>query len=209
MNQAIKKNFFVFAPPAILVIALLVPPWVNPLWAFQDPIVAAQSSGECCSAYFGVMSNIGVIYWIVGATAAACAAIVLRASGAPSRTVAFMTSAGLLTAALGLDDLLLLHERILPKLGIPQKAILLAYALAGVAYVAAFFRDIRSRDFSVLCLGILALVVSLGIDVVFSEQTDQMKIAEDIAKFFGIAGWTGFHWLRAIAEMRERARSTA
>ena len=108
-----------------------------------------------------------------------------------------MSAAAALTALLGLDDLFLLHERILPKLGVPQTAVLLAYAVAGLAYFAGFFREIREREFAVLCVGLVALGTSLGIDLFVKSQGDGLKLAEDSAKFFGVAGWAGFHWLRA------------
>lgn len=208
LTRDLTKFSLVFAPPSFLLALLFLQPWVDARWAFPDPIVAAQSSGQCCSAYFGVISNIGILYWWTAATACACAALVVSVAGGSRRTVAFMACGAALTAVLGLDDLLLLHERIFPALGLPQTLVLLAYAAASLAYLVAFFPLIRHRDFGILAVGLIALGTSLGIDLAFPDQSPGMKIAEDSAKFLGIAGWAGFHTLRAVEVMTDAVRRT-
>lgn len=127
----------------------------------------------------------------------------LASAFAPALSVAFM-AAGALAAVLGLDDLLLLHKRILSKFGLPQTLILIAYAAAALAYLAVFHREIRQRNSAVPGLGLLALARNLGLGLFVMYQTDGVKLAEDSAKFLGIAGWAGFHVSCALGEMKGR-----
>ncbi|MEM9248846.1 MAG: hypothetical protein AAGB05_09150 [Pseudomonadota bacterium] len=192
-----RKAVIIFGPPCLILALLFAQPWIDARWAFPDPIVAAQSAPECCSAYFGVISNIGILYWWTAATACACAAAASSGAGQEMRQIAFMASAAMFSAWLGLDDLLLLHERILPRFGLSQSMILGTYALAGLAYLCVFARDILRKDATLLGLGLAALGISLGLDLAVSDQSDWQKMLEDSAKFIGVAGWAGFHIVRA------------
>ena len=205
LKRSLLKLLLVYAPPILLVTAILIQPWFEALLVFPDPIVAAQIAGRCCNTYFGFISNVGVVFWLIAATACSSAALVLAAASAPSRETAFLAAAAALTFVLAIDDLFMLHERLLPELGVPQPPILIAYVLAGIAYVVVFYREIMKRDVEIFAVGLLSLAVSLGIDFFIHERTLAIDLAEDISKFFGIAGWAGFHILRAIHAMRSVA----
>lgn len=197
--SGLSKFAWVFAPPALLIAAVLLQPWFEPRWAFLDPIVAGQTSGYCCRIYYGVLSNVGVLYWWAAASVCCFTALLLHRIGDRSRDFAFIACAGVFTALLSVDDLLMLHEGLLPKLGIPQPVVLAFYAAAGLTYVVGFRSEILARDAAIFALATAFLCTSLVIDVFVHSLDNVFVWMEDGAKFMGVAGWSGFHILRAHA----------
>ena len=100
---------------------------------------------------------------------------------------------GVLSLALCLDDLLLLHESILPGWGVPQVAVLGGYALAGLTYAFAQRRRVFSRDGGFLLLAFLLLGGSMAVDVLLHSTQSRVVAAEDGLKFVGIYAWLAFH----------------
>ncbi|HEX9852917.1 MAG TPA: hypothetical protein VGA68_07865 [Woeseiaceae bacterium] len=182
-----------FTVPALFLAAVLLQPWVEPKWMFLDPLTAAELSGDCCHVYYGFVSNLGVMLW--SATAAVCllAAAVFAMQRRQGPLVWFALSAGALTGWLALDDAFLLHELVLPSLGVPQNAVLTAYLVLGGTYAIASWRMILASDYLVLVVGAAAMAVSIGVDTVFHSLLPALVSLEDSAKFFGIFCWAAFH----------------
>ena len=179
--------------PAPLIAVALLQPFEDPRYFFFDPLTAAEVSPECCRIYYGAISTLGVMLWTM------CAGICLFAAGllwitALSPSLArFALYAGLLSGWLALDDVFLIHENVLPAFGIPQNAVLAAYALLGLAYTAMV---LRARPLGQNLIYLVAggfFVVSLGIDVVVHSPATYAIVLEDGAKLFGIWTWTLFH----------------
>jgi hypothetical protein len=193
-----------FGLPTLLAAVIALQPWFDPRLAMLDPIVAAEvhTNGLCCGVYFGAMSNLGILLWSAAASCCAFAWLVL-ASPRRSAERPFLGAAALLSAALCVDDFFLLHERVLPALGVAQEIVLVAYAVAGVAYLLVFRREIMDRHALVLLIALACLGASLGIDLLV--KGDVAQILEDAAKFVGIAGWAFFHVLRALEAVRAAA----
>ena len=182
-----------FTLPALFLAAVLLQPWAEPKWMFLDPLTAAQFSGDCCHSYYGFVSNLGIMIW--SATAAICLfAAVMFAFSLRNRKMAwFALSAGVLTGWLALDDAFMAHEIILPSFGIPQGAVIAAYASLALIYVAASWRIILESDYWILLIGGGALAASILIDQAFHSLAPVLVYAEDSAKFFGIFCWASFH----------------
>ena len=180
-----------FAAPILLLVIVVNQPWENPKYVFQDPLVAAEAADKCCSVYFGFMSQVGVLVWV--STAAIClfSALLMFLNGAPLKLVFFAVTAGLLTGWLGLDDAFLIHERVLPGLGIPQVVVLMSYVILTLVYLTASFRIIMKNDYLLLMAGCTGFVISLALDLV--SGVPLWAHLEDSAKFFGICCWASFH----------------
>ena len=55
-------------PPALLIVAVIAQPWIAPGDLLRDPIAVAElRKDECCSFYYGAVSNLGVLIWAVAA----------------------------------------------------------------------------------------------------------------------------------------------
>src|SRR5688572_4053344 len=71
--------------------------------------------------YLGLFSNLGVLGWCTAAVSCTLAALALPATAATQAEPLLrgaLVVAGTLSVLLGLDDVLLLHEAALPRLGI-------------------------------------------------------------------------------------------
>lgn len=179
--------------PALIVLAAVMQDTVDPRLLFLDPMVAVEVAGQCCKTYYGIISTIGVMMWLMTATLCLFAAFVLYQLGAASAVVRFALVAGLFTGWLGLDDAFLFHENIAPKLGIPQLAILLVYGGLAAAYTILCVRQILASDVLLFVLAGGFLASSLAIDAFLHSTDSFVTVLEDGAKFFGIACWVAFH----------------
>lgn len=198
---------FALAPPSALVAAAAAQPFIDPRLLFIDPIAAAEQTDSCCGAALGLMSNLGAVVIAAGFGIALAAA---AASDAPARVRTAMACAAMLSAAICLDDLLLLHERVLPGIGIPELPVELVYGASGVGLVLAHRAWMPPRAFAMLVLAMALLGLSVGLDMAleiaaFSVPTDlqarlvapagatAVTVIEDGAKFVGYWLWTCAH----------------
>lgn len=180
--------------PLVPVLVTIFQPLTDPRWFYHDPLRAAEIAPECCKVYFGAMSMLGVMMW--AATAAMClfTALMLFLTDLSPALKRFAFAGGVLTAWLALDDAFLLHENVLPALGVPQNAVLAAYGLLGLGYTwmaRSYLRCVDGVFFVGACLG---FAVSIGVDVILLHSPSTFAIVvEDGAKFFGIWYWMVFH----------------
>lgn len=181
----------------LISIAVLAPvvlqPWVEPKWLFLDALTAAELSDSCCRSYYGFISLLGIMIWVASAAVCLFAAALLFFMGKKNSFLVFALSAGLFTGWLALDDGFLLHERVLPGLGVPQNAVLAGYVIIAFGYLAANYRILLASDYWLLLAGGGALAFSMLVDVVFHSLDPNMVLLEDSAKFVGICAWATFH----------------
>lgn len=140
-------------------------------------------------------------------------ASMLWASVATSMVVAVMTHddsvdrpyfLGLLgvVALLGLDDSLLLHEEVLPAVGVPEPAVVGVYAALVVAFVAWRRRRLTARHPAPLLAAAAGLAASATADVLFDALgvdglTNVATIVEDGPKLWGLLALATFAALEA------------
>ncbi|MGF6174377.1 hypothetical protein [Ensifer sp. 4252] len=118
----------------------------------RDPNAIARNPG-----YFGIVSNVGVIFWIVGAAAAFQAFAATAAAGAtPLRRT--LLAGGLFAALMGIDDFLMLHEAVATT-GIPEEVVLVPHMmlLCALCYCAYTVRAATPR------LLLVGSVLSMGL----------------------------------------------
>lgn len=110
----------VFIFPAVVLAAVLLQPFAEPKWMFLDTLAAAEYAPDCCHVYYGLVSNLGLLLW--SGTAAVCllAGLVFLSVDRRDPFTLFALSAGLLTGWIAIDDMFLVHEKVLPALGVPQ-----------------------------------------------------------------------------------------
>ncbi|MBZ9892624.1 hypothetical protein LB559_32345 [Mesorhizobium sp. BR1-1-3] len=148
-------------------------------WIFyRDPSAAAG-----VGFYTGWISSLGASLWIGSGAATLFAGLLTRRWDC--------TFLGGLTLLLGLDDLLLIHEDVLPIVGIPEIVPMIAYAAAGLFW---FFR-LRRKRFDGTIIFVAAgflLAMSASIDQLgelFPTPGSAAAIAEDVVKELGIFLW--------------------
>lgn len=114
---------------------------------------------------------------------------------ASSPAVTAGLAVAVLCVFLGFDDMMMVHDAILPGAGIPEDAGLAVYGVIGLALVAWAFRPMRAERLGLTFLAGLALLGgSLGGDVLeslFEESSPGLASvlghAEDVVKFLAYA----------------------
>lgn len=147
--------------------------------------------------YTGIMANLGVLLWAAAASICLFISIFLSQMVGKAWKNFFLIS-GLLTLFLLLDDLLRIHDEILPVyLGIKGDILGIVYVLLIAVYLFRFRTLIVQYpyDFLVMALGFFG--VSVAIDVapsVLKNLFSQTNIVffEDGTKLLGIANWLAY-----------------
>ncbi|WP_457579867.1 hypothetical protein [Ensifer canadensis] len=144
----------------------------------RDPNAIARNPG-----YFGIVSNIGVILWIVGAAAALQAFAATAAAGAkPLRRT--LLAGGLFAALMGIDDFLMLHEAVATT-GIPEEIVLVPHMilLCALCYCAYTVRAATPR--LLLAGSVLSMGLSFAADMA-PIQVGGATFVEEAFKLVGI-----------------------
>jgi hypothetical protein len=199
----IKPYLWAFLPPAVLNAIFILQPWFDKWLIYVDPLLAAEMTEACCDRSLGMASNIGVLYWAVGAACCGFAAAVLWTSAAPRPMVWLLTQAALLIGFLGIDDLVMLHDSVFPRLGVPEKVTFGVYGLLGLSYLLTNLRLILKEEPVLFFTASGFLVLSLAVDATDNQaQLLWKQLLEEGAKLMGIAGWCVWHVRLAFRAVR-------
>jgi len=161
---------------------------------YLDP--AATSSARVWTGFF---TELGLMLWVVAATAAAFLWAANSRGPAGDRSEARLgMSAALLTAMLWLDDQFAVRNWLLPRvLGAPDSAGKVIYLTLGVAWVSWNWRAILRADTTIVAAAALGLGFSEAVDLALAEQyTSGRTILEEAPKLLGIVAWALFFLLR-------------
>lgn len=138
--------------------------------------------------FIGLVSHAGIFLW--SAVASIClfsCAIIWKVGSA--QQVRFLFFSGLISSALMVDDLFLLHEAILPyQLHISQKLIYAGYTIPFAGFLWYFRNEIFKSEYQIFGAAIFLLALSVIGDMVLPQKGIAYFI-EDAFKIFGIATW--------------------
>lgn len=155
-----------------------------------DPIVLSDSP-----IYFGFLSQAGIILWSAAATVSFVFAYFTTVFKNGKSQFYFFIFNGFLISWLMIDDCFLLHEGILPGIGISQKLVLLLYAVVVIIYLFRFHKLILQKtSFILLILSFGCFGISALIDLIFHFETPNIidTVLEDGSKFIGIVLWLAY-----------------
>lgn len=173
-----------------------------PVWI----LTGEASSGPWRQPFAGLLSNWSVVLWI--ATAAIClfSVAIMKQHNAPEVKRRFFLASGIFTLVLGLDDLYMLHERILPRgLHIPEIFFYMLYFLAFVTFLAYFASQLFKYEYLLFVAAIFFFALSrvFLIEIPYIGRLS----AGDILKYFGIVFWLVFFYRTALHEVGGSLRS--
>jgi hypothetical protein len=136
--------------------------------------------------YVGSFSNLGGLVWF------GAAAIMSFAGSLKPLDRGALILAALLTWAMGLDDVFMLHDTVYPKLHLNETLIsALYFVVIGVIVWRCYQQLTRST-----LVGMAAAVIFWGSSEVFDQYFNNIgQLAEDGAKFIGIVVWAAA-WIR-------------
>ncbi len=140
--------------------------------------------------YAGLLSDLGLVIWAVGAIGSLLAALLHLRRGRPG--AGFFVAMGVITAWLAADDAFLWHEELIPDtVGVDEKVVFAVYAVVTVVTVVAGRSAITRNLWWVLGAGCALLAGSIVAERVgFSLRTPDDVVS--VCKFMGIATWTAF-----------------
>lgn len=141
--------------------------------------------------YTGALSNLVVVVSSIGAGIALFAGGLLRSGHGPSPR-GLLNALGIMMLAISADDLLLLHESVLPSLGLSDGLVYVIYVVALAAILWVWRRVILgSTDWIFLLLAASAMGVSVIVDILILDQRIfdlpfAGELIEDPAKILGM-----------------------
>jgi hypothetical protein len=139
----------------------------------------------------------------LGGVGMCCAGAVAFAAGARRRPRPIGRELGALTVLLGLDDLLQLHESVVPGLtGLPEEAVLAGYPAVALLIAVRHREALRRLVTPVVAVAVLLLGASVALDVLGPALPEQAW-TEDTLKLLGFTGWAV--WLASAARDPRRA----
>jgi hypothetical protein len=153
--------------------------------------------------WVGLLSFLGFALWGIGAGSALAAG--LASAGARRR---LLLQAAALTVLLLLDDMLMLHENVLPNLHVPEFVVYVGYLLAVTAWAWSNRIEMRRTDRLLLVVALLGFAASIGLDKLIDGITD-WTFLEDSLKFGGIALWSLYLVRTSVATFRSGAAQTS
>jgi hypothetical protein len=133
--------------------------------------------------WLGALSNLGLLLLAGSAGIWGVVGYLARRPGSSSQSVHFLLVSALLSVALAIDDTYMLHDSVLPGLGVPERAVYLAYGLAALAFVTFFRRTWLRTDYLIM----FAAFAGFGLSVVL-DSFWRVPRAGYIEDCFGLAG---------------------
>lgn len=160
----------------------------------QDPLFQRP-------VYVGLLSQAGILLWAAAAAVSLMAAAVLSQQDGQEGHARFFLAGGLLSVLLCLDDAFLIHDSLLPSIGVGEKVVYLAYLIAILAFLFVFRTRILSTEFLILvaafCFFALAIVGDL-----YGIRPINRFLLEDGSKVVGIVAWLAYFWSSAVTALR-------
>jgi hypothetical protein len=174
-------------------------------WGTSKGIPLAHLTGDPAMItrtplHIGILSNLGVMLWAAAATSAFLGAALQKTD---IQRLKFLLFSGLFSTFLGLDDLLSIHEHVLPHyLHIPEKFGYLGYLFLAGIYVLGFF-TILLKETNYLILGIAWLFFGLSFATMFLQLNGFEAFVKDSLKFLGIVYWLVYFFCTTLRFLQE------
>ncbi len=143
------------------------------------------------SVYTGFLSQIGIFFWSASATVCFFSATVLSRRADRHELKRFLLISALLTLLLGLDDVFLLHEEVLPHFGIPEKLVFGSYAGLFLFYLFRFYPLILETEYVLMAIALFFFGVSIILDLWRPPGINRF-LFEDGAKLIGVVSWLAY-----------------
>lgn len=165
----------------------------------RDPVAVTGGA-----VYIGFLSQTGIFFWAASAAVCLFTAHVLarRPDVAPARN--FFFAAGLLSLLLGIDDVFLLHERLLPGLGIPELVVYGTYVALILLWLVRYRGIMMRSEYVLLGMALAFFGISVMADALNPDVPGRVLL-EDGAKITGIVSWLVYFFRCGALELRNDA----
>ncbi|MGJ9421318.1 hypothetical protein [Aeromicrobium sp. CF3.5] len=165
--------------------------------AVRDVLSVARA-GDPLPFYTGWLTGLGVVGWISAATTGVFAGALLWRCG-ERRAGRALVLGGLVSAAMGADDLFMFHDGVLAERGVPEWVTLVVLGAAAALWGLTHVRVLLSgREAVLLVLAGVWFAHSLIVEVV-----EGLYFHEEASKAAAIVCWTVWFWVRAVRALRQ------
>lgn len=173
---------------------------IPPILAFHDPVTIRTPRGSeyCCLAYYGAVSNLGVMLWTSASAVCLFAGMLLALHYGVTRSALTLLAGGVLSGVLAVDDLFLLHDDLLPFHGVDEKITFAVYGVGILSYLFFCRADVLRGNLLVLATSLAFFGMSTVADLIQHHVAYPPVLLEEVAKFIGVVFWAGFHVLLAF-----------
>ena len=191
--------YHICAALVVAVVVLLVEHLGMPMHVLtRDPAAISRTS-----AALGFLSNVGVVGWSCSAAIATFTAALLWPARSANGYFGLLCALALLTWAMLVDDLFMVHERLLPRVlaGFDDTGQLYAVIVLGIAW--RWRRLLSDRTRFLGATAIFWLGASAAADMLLGRLPRSLLfLIEDGSKFFGIAGWCALVVFLSVQSLR-------
>lgn len=146
--------------------------------------------------YVGFFSNLGALCWM--------AALVACAFAYQKNSDRFFLHSAWFTALLMLDDLMLIHDVLVPDVfGLPEIAVYVMYLGFAAWYFAKYKEKLFQKESWIFLVSLVFLGASVGLDCLehrldLATRLPAYYVWEDGLKWLGIVHWACFFWQKSL-----------
>jgi hypothetical protein len=172
-------------------------------WTLGEPVsVFTREPQEVLKGpfYVGSFSNLGGLIWF------GAAAIMSFAASLKPLDKGALILAALVTWAMGLDDIFMLHDRVYPKLYLNETFVSVLYFGVMAVIVLRFYRPLARSTLIGIAIAVICWVLSAVLDRYFNHIS-MGQLGEDGIKFIGIVVWAAAWIHQAYNDIIRLARS--
>ncbi|NEZ54416.1 hypothetical protein [Adonisia turfae] len=216
------KSGLILAVIYLFVIALIVVIWlqtlISPELLLRDVFTLTD-----VPPYYGLLSNFGIFLWCTTASVSLFSAVILSYKKRERGFSLFFLFFGLISLILMLDDGLLLHESVVPKIlenifsyNTAEMLLPLSYGSAVIYSLLKFRKIILNTNYKFLFLALLFLFFSLVADHLiplpdggrYWLRDGENFLIEDGFKLLGIVTWSFYFIQTSLSRIIYLTRHT-
>lgn len=157
----------------------------------KDPISLLNNK-----PYFGLLSNMGAIFWSFAVSVCFFTFLILKQKGDTKNNQSFVLLGGIISLVLLFDDFFMFHEVIFSWLfNLNELYLFSFYGVIVLFYLIKFQKIILNNNYIILAVSLLLFGTSIIVDVLPESSSTHHHFFEDVPKFTGIVSWFCFHLL--------------
>lgn len=138
--------------------------------------------------YSGSFSQLGNMFWFIAAGISFFTFFISK-----GKYKKFLLFSAIFSLLLGMDDLFLIHDGLLPAIGLNENVMYFIYGIFTICYFSAFHKNILKTPFIILLMAFGFLGLSVISDL-FKISGVNPFLFEDGFKMMGIISWMVYHF---------------
>jgi hypothetical protein len=179
---------------------LIMHPAIHPDIMFDDTMSFVDFKTYTIPPYLSIFSYLGFMFWFFGSGFCMVGILIIRRidQASSSRAVYFLAALAGMGLIMGLDDMLRLHENVIPYyFGIKEIVTLGFYGLYFVFLIVAFRKEIATHNMLFLVLFYVLFGFSEVVDILSPEAmqlqgSPLLAALEEMPKFLGLIAFASY-----------------